>query len=474
MVSRLDTTTSLKVDTNPQDVNLNVTLTATVAPARGTGMPTGTVFFYDAISGTPVLLGTGKLNVVSGSDIAELQTSFANAGSHGITAVYEGDSSFGPSTGSLAETIVAPLVATQVLASVSLTQGQSLPPFTPVAGSGGIGTLTYSVAPALPAGLSLSPATGVLSGTPSVASVSTAYTVTVTDQNGATAAASFTLAVIQAGNTNAKITVTPSSSTITDQQAPTLAVAVSGSGATPTGIVTLVAGSTFVQQQLVGGVASFTVPASMLTAGSNTLTVYYSGDATYAAGSSQTTITEYPVVLNVPQMAAITHGSSGSVTATLIAGSSYKGTMDLTCVLTHSPQSATVVPTCTVTPAAVPLTPGSTGSVTITVNANVPSLVSQAKVVAPSRWTLACGSMLAALTLLLAPGKRRRVPTLMLLLTMTLGLAATVGCGSGVNAPYLPSGGAVTAGTYTFNIIGIDTANPATTTNMVTLTTTIQ
>lgn len=64
-----------------------VTLTATVAPANpGSGMPTGTVSFYD--SGT--LLGTITLS--GGS--AALTISTLNVGMHSITAVYSGDPLF--------------------------------------------------------------------------------------------------------------------------------------------------------------------------------------------------------------------------------------------------------------------------------------------------------------------------------------------------------------------------------------------
>jgi uncharacterized repeat protein (TIGR01451 family) len=85
--------------------------------------------------------------------------------------------------------------ATQAIASTTLMVNQSATAFTPVIGSGGTGSLIYSISPPLPSGVIMSPSTGAISGTPTVASVATTYTVTVTDANGATAAETFSLTV---------------------------------------------------------------------------------------------------------------------------------------------------------------------------------------------------------------------------------------------------------------------------------------
>ncbi len=57
------------------------------------------------------------------------------------------------------------------------------------AASGGTATLTYSLSPALPAGLTFDSATRTIVGTPTAAD-ETAYTYTVTDANGASASRS--------------------------------------------------------------------------------------------------------------------------------------------------------------------------------------------------------------------------------------------------------------------------------------------
>ena len=77
--------------------------------------------------------------------------------------------------------VASSVSATQAIASKALTQNQPSTNFTPVTGSGGTAPLSYSVSPTLPTGLSLSASTGAITGSPSVTSVATTYTVTVTD-----------------------------------------------------------------------------------------------------------------------------------------------------------------------------------------------------------------------------------------------------------------------------------------------------
>ncbi len=179
------------------------TLTYSVSPAlpAGLGYSTST----GTVSGTPTVVSTATSYTVTVTD------------ANGATA-----------TATLSLTVNAAVTATQAIASEVLTQNHAATPFTPVTGSGGTAPLSYSISPALPAGLSYSASTGAVSGTPTATSTATSYTVTVTDANGATATATFSLTV------NAAVTATQAvaSALLTENHAVTPFTPVTGSGGT--------------------------------------------------------------------------------------------------------------------------------------------------------------------------------------------------------------------------------------------------
>lgn len=94
--------------------------------------------------------------------------------------------------------VVYTLTTTLSVPSVSIFVNQPLIPVTPVTASGGTGTLSWSVLPALPAGLTLNSSSGQLSGTPTVIHSTSSFLVTVTDQltpTSQTSSKSFSLSV---------------------------------------------------------------------------------------------------------------------------------------------------------------------------------------------------------------------------------------------------------------------------------------
>jgi hypothetical protein len=92
VVNQAATTTAVVSTPNPSSVGESVTLSATVSVTTpGGGTPTGSVEFFNGATS----LGTGMLNA---SGVATLGTSFANAGTFQLHAVYAGDANYTGST----------------------------------------------------------------------------------------------------------------------------------------------------------------------------------------------------------------------------------------------------------------------------------------------------------------------------------------------------------------------------------------
>ena len=86
------------------------------------------------------------------------------------------------------EVDAAPAFATNAsIADQIWVVGRAIADLTPPAASGGNGALTYSLTPALPAGLTFDPATRTISGTPTAAAAPATYTLAVTDADSNTA-----------------------------------------------------------------------------------------------------------------------------------------------------------------------------------------------------------------------------------------------------------------------------------------------
>jgi sugar lactone lactonase YvrE len=333
--------------------------------------------------------------------------------------------------------------------SVKLTSGSYSAQQTLVSGS----TAFNLAAGTLPVG------TDTLVATYTPDASSTVSYLTATQSTGVTVTAAI-------GTLPATVTITPSAATITNEQAETVAVSVAGASgqSIPTGVATLTSGALTVQQTLANGSASFSIAAGALSSGSNTLTVSYSGDSTYASQVATASVAVSPALIVPPPPTSVAPGSSTTGTVTLTAGSTYSGTMNLTCSLTNSPAGAQSLPTCTLNPATVTLVPGGSGSTVLTVKT---SAASTAHLARPIREMLfgGGGTALAMLLMFGIPARRRRWASM---LTLLLILASwTVGCGGGSTstASITPTTPATTAGSYTFVLTGTDTANTKTTTS---------
>lgn len=94
-VGAVNTSVGLTSSASSSTVNQQVTFTATVTPASGSGTPTGNVTFADTSTST-VICSAATLN----SGQASCSTSLLQAGQHIVSSVYNGDSNYNASTNS--------------------------------------------------------------------------------------------------------------------------------------------------------------------------------------------------------------------------------------------------------------------------------------------------------------------------------------------------------------------------------------
>lgn len=464
-------------------ITLAQPLTVTIAVSGSTGYPapTGSVHLTSGSYSASATLSNGSAAITIPAGTLPL-------GTDTLTATYTPDTTgasyynSGYSSTSVTLTKITPTVtATPSASTVTVAQN-----FTVTVGvSGGSGT------PVATGIITLS--SGGYSNKQTLASGSTTFalgsgavplgnnTFTATydpDPSGSNtytkATQSFTEAVTATGTTTPTITVTPASGTITDQQSVKVTVSVAGGSgqATPTGVVALTVGTSSTPQNLSGGSVTFTIAAGSLSSGANTLTASYFGDGTFAAVNGTATVTVSQVVAVPPSPSPVSPGASTTGTITLTAGSTYSGTMNLTCTLTASPTGAQSLPTCSLSPASVTLSAGSNGTTALTVKTTAASTSALLHPSPLKRWGIAgSGSMLAVVLLFGVPSRRRRWIS-MLLLLVVIAVAGVVGCGGGSGNGSGNGGGGggsttppTTAGNYTFTVTGVDSTNSKITTS---------
>ncbi|HEX9082320.1 MAG TPA: putative Ig domain-containing protein, partial [Holophagaceae bacterium] len=185
-------------------------------PPASTG---GVVASYAVNPALPAGLAlNGSTGILSGTP-----TALATKATYTVTAT----NAAGSTTTALALTVndAAPTNLAYASPSVIYTVGLAIPSNAPTSSGGAV--VSYGVSPALPAGLSLDPATGILTGTPTALTAKTTYTVTATNTGGSTTAA-LTLAVVPSGPS---ITTDPANVTASLGDAATFTVVATGASA---------------------------------------------------------------------------------------------------------------------------------------------------------------------------------------------------------------------------------------------------
>ncbi len=277
-VTTTPTTTTLTASPSTPQYGDPVTLTAGVSPAAATG----TISFFDG----PVLLGSGAVS----SGGATLVTSTLSAGTHSITAIYNGDTIYASSTSTPQNVVVAKKTApgggpalTITVQNASRMYGTADPEFSYVASGTLVNNDTYASA-----------VTGVPVYSASDTLTSPAGSTFPISVSGLTSA-NYSVAFV-----NGILTITPASS----QTSLTASVATVQYGTPITLTATVIPASatgqvSFSDGSTVLGMATVTngtaTAITSLPAGTYTITAAYMGDTNY--GSS----TSIPVSLTVRQ-----------------------------------------------------------------------------------------------------------------------------------------------------------------------------
>ena len=331
MVNQASTTMTLTSSVNPSVIGQAVTFTATVTPSAATG----TVSFFDGA--TQIAIET-----MSGG-VAAFTTSALTVGSHPITAVYSGDSTYAPVTSTLTGNpqVVNPGNTTTVLTSSVAS---------PVVGQETV--LTATVTPN-------SPASGTPTGTVTFSGTGISPPVTVNLVGGI---ATLPISFASAGTKNLTATYNGDSSFTTSSGNLALVV-----GLSPT--TTVLTSSVNPSQVGQGTILTATVTAQSPGSGTPTGTVTFSGSGSglpvtvpLVNGIATTGPVSFSPVGNY--VVTATYNSDGNFSTSFGTLTQHVVTADTTTILTTNPytnpsvfgQSITLQATVTQSTGAVPLT----------------------------------------------------------------------------------------------------------------------
>lgn len=456
---------------------VSLVIAATVAGSGSLGTPTGSITVSGGGYSTNVTLASGAASIT-------IPAGSMTPGTDTLTIIYSGDANYASLTQT--ETVAAAAAIPVVTVNAPATDN--------VANS-----VLVTVGVTGPAGSTSTPAGSVsLSGggysSPGVVTLSSSGTASFTIPAGALAAGTDTLTATYQDTVDTKyagatgmttivmatstlltptIKVTPSPTSIDTSQSLSVTVNASGTGTSaPTGYVTLTSGTgsgsySSGPTALTGGVATITIPANSLAAGTDTLTASYLGDSEYgpASGTASVTVTQSTYTLSATTPSAIAPGATATSTITGVASTTgYTGTVTLnTCTLTSSSvTSPNSPPTCSVSGTITYAAGAASGSGTALVSTTAAS----AALVYPTLgngkgWLGGGGAVLAFLVFLGIPARRKSWRAMLGTVVLLVALGSLVACGGG--STNSGSGGtsisATSAGTYTFTVSG--TASPS-------------
>ncbi|MGC1476261.1 MAG: Ig-like domain-containing protein, partial [Terriglobales bacterium] len=276
------TNTTLASSLNPSNYGQTVTFTASVSSTAGT--PTGSVVFTDATTSTTL----GSATLASGS--ASISVSSLGAGSHSITAAYEGSTGFSGSTSAPLNQVVNGVTTTTALAS-SLNPsvyGQAVTFTAAVSSASGTptGTVVFS-----------DTSTSTTLGSATLSSGKAAISVSSLAAGSNSISAAYQGSGTFAGSTSAplsqKVNIATTTTSLTSSLNPAstgqsvslTATVTSQYGGAATGSVTFLSGSQTLGTATLSGNRA-TLSTSFTTAGTDSVTAKYGGDANDAGSTS--------------------------------------------------------------------------------------------------------------------------------------------------------------------------------------------
>ncbi len=341
---------------NPSNFGQNVTFTATVTAAAGTGNLSGTVQLQDTYNGVTTTLAPAL--AVNASGVATFAITTLGVGQHSIVATYSGDTTHATST------TAAPLIqvvnegtTTTLVSSVNPSIFGNTVTFTATVTATGGGTVTPDGTVTFMDGattLGTATLTGGVAAYPTAALTVGMHSITAVYSgdaaNGILASTSAVLKQdVQAATT---VIVASSLNPSTFGSAVTFTATVSSSATTAaTGtVIFLDNGKQIGTGTLAGNPATAIFPISTLTVGTHPITVTYAGDTNNSAGATAaplnqvvnpaqtaTTVTAVPNpgIANLPEAitatVTVTSGvSTPTGTVTFTAGATTLGTATLT------------------------------------------------------------------------------------------------------------------------------------------------
>ena len=324
-------TTTLSVSPSSATYGQSVALTANVSGSPSAGTPTGSVdFFQGSTSLGPATLTAGT---------ATLNTSALPVGADSITAQYEGNADFAPSTSTASSVSVG-----QVPTSTAVTFSPSSPAL------GANVTLTATITPATSGSAAPSGTVDFFSGTTMIGSGAVASDV-ATFTTTTLAAGSNSITAEYLGDTNYAASTSPAttvsvavvSTTTTVNYSPTLPVfgqqvtltatitPASVLASVPSGTVDFFNGSTPLGSGTVSNDTA-TLSTSALAVGNNSITAQYLGDANYAGSTSAVDLAAIVLAPTTTTLAPLSNTSPAplepvTLTATVAVVSPGAGTL---------------------------------------------------------------------------------------------------------------------------------------------------